>query len=302
MGTLCFMDHRSNELLADRDVRFLTVLAMRASVELQRERMLEAQVRDVREASEQLARVNAELLRASEEKRRFIAAVIHDLRQPIATMGTLLYVLSKETDVEQQEESIRQIESRVRALGGMVDELLEFAQLDAGEHSQRVEEVELEGLLRICVEEMRPEAEVRSVRLTFIAEPGLGAGNTDRGQLARVLRNLVSNGIKFTAGTAGDAPPRVTVRARSCGAHWTLEVEDNGMGMPRSVMSRLVAGPFSGFGTGGLGQRPGYAPVRGLGLAIVKRLCDVMGAEISVRSREGQGTRVRIRFPYARGA
>jgi signal transduction histidine kinase len=297
VGTLCFLDHRADEVLADRDVRFLTVLAMRVSAELQREQMIEQRLQEVRATAEQLARANAELLRAGAEKRRFITAVIHDLRQPIATLRTLLYVSRSDESADDREQSLQLLDSRLRALGGMVDELLEYAQLDDGTLSWHPEVLDLEAELRRCVEELEPEALLRGVRLTLDLQPELGACETDPAQLARVVRNLLTNGVKFTAGVRERGTPEVVLRARRRPKAWVLEVEDNGIGIPPAVLQRIFEESYRAPEAPDHEARAGYPTGRGLGLAIVNRLCARMGAEIAVKSEVGRGTQFRIMFP-----
>lgn len=296
IGTLCFLDHRTEELLTEADVQFLTVLAMRASAELQREELMERRLQEEREAATQLAAANAQLLQAAAEKQRFIAAVIHDLRQPIATLRTLLYVGRSDVSVEEREQSRELLESRVRALGAMVDELLEYAQLDAGEIAWHPEVLDLAAELGRCAEELQPEAEMRGMRITLELPPELGSWETDRAQLARVVRNLLTNSIKFSA-RAGDRAPTAVLRARRSGKSWTLEVEDNGIGIPRPVLRRIFDERYRAPEAPAQEERAGYPAGRGLGLAIVKRLCARMAGRISVKSAVGHGTRFRIRFP-----
>jgi two-component system sensor histidine kinase EvgS len=296
IGTLCFLDHRTEEPLTEADVQFLTVLAMRASAELQREELMERRLREERQAAAELASAHARLLEAAAEKRRFITAVIHDLRQPIATLRTLLFVGQSDEGPAEREQSRQLLEGRVRALGVMVDELLEYAQLDAGELAWHPEHVDLAAELRRCAEELLPEAEVRGVRLTLDLAPELGSWETDRTQLACVVRNLLTNSIKFSA-HAEDRVPEAFLRARRTGKSWNLEVEDNGIGIPWPVLRRIFVETYRAPEASAQEERAGYPAGRGLGLAIVKRLCDRMGGRVAVRSTEGQGTRFRIRFP-----
>lgn len=320
IGTLCFLDGRSDELLDEQDVRFLSILAMRVSAELQRERLIEERVAEAQAAAERLALLNAQLVRSAAEKRRFVSAVIHDLRQPIATLRTLLYLLLPDGGVtvhspqnvegpenvesaesldgaeDEREQSLALLQNRVEALSRMVDELLEYAQLDAGELAWKREAVDLSAALSGWVEEFRPEAEARGVRLTADLSPELGAFETDPAQLSRIVRNLLSNAVKFTAGAPNPAPPHVVLRTRRRSRDWVLEVEDNGIGMSRPVLRRVFKESYRSRAGAEAEERAGYPPGRGLGLCIVQRLCTAMNARITVTSRAGEGSCFRITF------
>lgn len=119
----------------------------------------------------------------------------------------------------------------------------------------------------------------------------------DRAQLARMVRNLVANGIKFTAGATAEAPGEVVLRAHRTADGWLMEVEDNGIGISPAVLRHIFEETYRVPDADQHEVRKGHPPGRGLGLAIVQRLCALVGGRISVHSRRGQGTRFRITFP-----
>jgi signal transduction histidine kinase len=126
------------------------------------------------------------------------------------------------------------------------------------------------------------------VSLVLVAQP-VPSLVGDRGRLAQVLDNLVSNALKFTpeGGT-------VQVRTQAYDAHVVLEVEDTGIGIPVGDQPRL----FERFFRSAVAEDQAI-PGTGLGLAIVKAIVEAHAGEISISSREGAGTTFRVELPLA---
>ncbi len=132
LGTLCFLDGRSDITLDDADIRFMSLLAMRVSAEVQRERAILERVREIRCAAETMAELNARLQATAEEKRRFVSMVIHDLRHPLATMQTLFYLLRTEEDPVERELYLDTLDNRAHSLAIMLDGLMQYQKIEAG--------------------------------------------------------------------------------------------------------------------------------------------------------------------------
>lgn len=305
VGTLCFLDNRSQERLHQEDVEFLTVLAMRVSAERERERITEQRLEEERATAARLGEAVDRLVQAAEEKRRLTATVIHDLRQPLATMRTALYLLEREDTPAERAECREVLESRVHALDALVDELMEYARIEAGQVPSQLEEAELFPMLEDYVRPFVVEAAPRSVEVRLEVDASLGSAQTDRTKLCHIVRNLLSNGIKFAArnapGESGDrerARGLVAVRAAGEGpSAWRLEVEDDGIGMPETVQRHIFEEFYQGPEALAGEARSGSPRGRGLGLAIVKHLCSALKAEIQVRSAPGEGTCFSVLFP-----
>ena len=136
IGTLCFLDDRTDELLGDDDIQFLSLLAMRVGAELERERLIEARISEHHEYSRQL---EATAL----EKRQFVSMVIHDLRHPLTAMRTHLYLLRTALNSQAQMAFVDALENRTRALGTLLDELIEYDQIEAGKPILKIQDVDL---------------------------------------------------------------------------------------------------------------------------------------------------------------
>lgn len=276
VGTLCFLDDRVEEILGEEDIRFLSLLAMRVSSELERERMIEARIAEQRAYAEQLKAT-------AEEKRQFMAMVLHDLRHPLTTMRTALYLLRLETDAAQRSAHLDALEKRACALGTLLDELVMYDQIEAGRPSLHLSEVDPAALIPSCIEEVVGLMCEQTVPVYCEIAPDLGTLYFDAGKLKHILLNLIANALKFTL------EGQVTVRAfREDVDHWRLEVEDTGVGMTAMEQQRAFEAYFSGANAGG---------GAGLGLAITQRLCKALQGQVTLRSAPGEGACFRLRFP-----
>jgi CheY-like chemotaxis protein len=177
------------------------------------------------------------------------------------------------------------IERCVDALSAMFNTLLDLSQMDAGVVVPQVSAVALPPLLARLVEEQSSVAEERGLRLALrVSRRATGAlARSDAELLARVLRNLIVNALKFT--------PRggVLVTLRPRGALWHVEVWDTGIGIAAEDSAR-VFDEFYQVGNRARQREQGL----GLGLAIVQRLLRLLGHPLALRSVPGRGTRLGI--------
>ena len=287
IGTLCILDDKIDELLGEEDVRFMSLLGMRVSAEVERERMVQERLEEQRAIAAQMTELNTRLQDTLEEKRRFAAMVLHDLRHPLTTVKTLLYLLREEEDPQERTSYIGVMENRVQALASLLDALLQVCEIESGHLALHLERVVLGEVITHCLKSFAPVFVSEAVRFECEVAKDLGIGHTDSSKLTHILLNLLSNALKFTPeGT-------IRVRARRKGTRfWTLEVEDTGLGMSEQDKERVFEEFYRGSGTP---AKEGQGV--GLGLAIVKQLCSVMEATIAVESTLGVGTCFRITFP-----
>jgi signal transduction histidine kinase len=287
LGTLCFLDGRSHETLQEADIQFMSLLAMRVSAEVERERIVLARVAEHRLAVERTESLVAQLQANAEEKRRFVSMVIHDLRHPLATMQTILYLLRAEDDPSERELYLDTLENRAQALAGLLDGLNQCHQIEAGRLPLQVRTIDLSTHLHQCVKTFAPDLAGFPVQCYCELHPNLGTVLTDGDKLTHIVLNLLSNALKFTQ------EGHIKVRAYPAETEeWNLEVEDTGIGIPAEDQERIFE-EFYRRPSANHSLRPGS----GLGLAIVKRLCDTMDGRITIESEYGKGTLFRITFP-----
>lgn len=285
IGTLCFLDECIEEKLDEGDVQFLSILAMRVSAERERERIIAERFAEHQANLERVEQLNAQLRAAAEEERRFVSMVIHDLRHPLTTLRTVLYLLQSETEPEQVAEHCGVMENRVAALSNLLEELVHYNALEAGEQPLlQCEDFAIAPFVREQIVGFAPAFMAQCVTLEYFPDPMLETVCTDRIMLTHILNNLLANALKYTPHGI------VTIKTgQDAAEHWYLEVGDTGLGispeMQGEIFEEYRRDPANA-------DRPGS----GLGLAIVRRLCATLNAELSLTSTPQIGTRIRIRF------
>jgi two-component system, sensor histidine kinase len=244
--------------------------------------------------TEQARRAEEEARRAAEAasqaKTQFFAAASHDLRQPLHAMGLFAEALRQKSRDPEVASLVNSINESVDALEGLFSELLDITRIDTGGvdvNPQPVRLHELFGRLRLHFE---PTAFEKGLMLSF--HGGQHVAQADPLLLERILRNLVSNSIRYTE----DGGLLVSCRPRA-GA-LLVQVWDSGIGISQATLPRIFDEFYQVQGSRPLEahQRKGL----GLGLSIVKRLADLMQAPLSVQSRVGHGTVFSLTVPLGR--
>ncbi|MEM6487139.1 MAG: PAS-domain containing protein [Pseudomonadota bacterium] len=238
----------------------------------------------------ELASARDAALRANASKTRFLAAASHDLLQPLN--AAKLYVTSL-ADMALDEPQ-RGVTERVRrALGsveGLLGTLLDISKLDAGGVRPQVVEIPLERLFEALRSDFGHVAARKGLALRVL--PTSAVVLSDPGYLQRVLQNLVSNAIRYTA------EGRIVVGLRRVGEDARILVGDTGCGIAeddqRAVFEefRRLANAQAAAGD----DLPGM----GLGLAIVERACRMLNHELTLTSRPGRGSLFGVSLPLVR--
>lgn len=243
-------------------------------------RSLETSVRDL-----DFARLEAE--QSSRAKTRFLASASHDLRQPIHALRLFVAALgNRKSKQRDDQELIGKINRSMDSMSALLDALLDVSKLDAGVVQPRVEAIDLQPLLLQIANEFAGEAEENGLYLR-VAGPRCTV-QSDPVLLGRVLRNLVSNAVRYTK----EGGILLGVRVRGDVAH--IEIWDTGLGIAEENQEEIFQEFFqmrqpSDDRQGGLG----------LGLAIVKRTCELLGHELRLQSVANRGTRFSIIAPRA---
>ncbi|WP_298831701.1 ATP-binding protein [uncultured Piscinibacter sp.] len=245
---------------------------------------LAAQLRVEKQAAE-AARQEAEV--ANRAKTQFFTAASHDLRQPLHAMGLFAEALRQRTHEPEVAHLVNSINASVDALEGLFSELLDITRIDAGGVEVRPQHFEVEDILRKLRLHFEPTAFEKGLALKL--RGGARVVHADPLLVERILRNLVSNAIRYTDDGG------VLVAARRRGDRVLLQVWDSGLGIREDEQHKVFEEFYQ------VPNTPAAAPHQrkglGLGLAIVKRLADLMGAPISLRSQPGRGTVFTLELP-----
>jgi two-component system, sensor histidine kinase len=240
------------------------------------------------ELAEDLQKQKERAEQASLAKSHFLAAASHDLRQPVHALGLFAGALRAVPGLPGEAmHLVERIETSTAAMDGLFSAILDISRLDAGVVEVRRQSFALQPLLdRICYD-YAEEAEEKSI--TVIRQPSRATVFTDPHLMERILRNLIANAVRHTD------RGRVLVGCRSRSERIWVEVWDTGRGIPVAEHDRI----FQEYVQLQNSERD-RAKGLGLGLAIVRRLCALLGCELELRSRPGQGSCFRIAMP--RGA
>jgi two-component system, sensor histidine kinase len=243
-----------------------------------------AQLR-VEKAAAEAARGEAEV--ANRAKTQFFTAASHDLRQPLHAMGLFAEALRQKVHDDEVAQLVNSINASVDALEELFSELLDITRIDSGGVAVNPQHVEIGDIFRKLRLHFEPTAfekglalRLRGGRHRVFADPLL---------VERVLRNLVSNAIRYT----NDGSVLVSCRRR--GERVLLQVWDTGVGISAAEQARIFE-EFYQVKDGAI-DMPQQRKGLGLGLAIVKRLADLMQAPLSLRSEPGRGTVFTLELP-----
>jgi signal transduction histidine kinase len=232
----------------------------------------------------------AEQLRAANEvKSRFLSHASHEFRTPLTGIIGLTRLLLNSGEKRSEEER-RQLQFILRSaedLTAIVDDLLDLAKVEAGKIQLYPAEFELSSLLGAMRGLFRPLQAADSVNLVFEEPSGMPPLFTDEGKVGQIVRNLVSNALKFTE--KGEV--RVSARLLPDSDSVEISVQDTGIGIAPENLSRIFE-EFSQV------DSPVQRRVKGtgLGLPLVRRLAELLGGGVSVSSTPGMGSTFTVRL------
>ncbi len=236
-------------------------------------------------AALEAAKVEAE--QATEAKSLFLAAASHDLRQPLHAMTLFSRALSRRISGPEATRLLSQLEECLSSLREMFDALLNVSRLDAGLIRAETCPISLRSLIDRLSIGFKADAEhrglryaSRSVDVVVFSDPVI---------LETILRNLVSNALKFTHNGG------VLLAARRRAGGVAIEIYDTGPGIPKEKHDRVFR-EFERSQDQAVGPNEGL----GLGLSIVRRYAGLLGVRVALRSRVGHGTRFSITIPESR--
>jgi PAS domain S-box-containing protein len=258
----------------------------RNETELERHRHdLEKLVED-RTLALSIAKESAEA--ATRAKTHFLAAASHDLRQPLQAIRLFNDALTRSGLDEEQKRISHYLSKAVCSLNELLNDLLDISRLDAGKVEPQPVAIEAEGLLGMIAGEFDAVSREKNLSLNlFCPRRGL-ALFSDETLLLTMLRNLVSNAVKYTA--CGG----VLVAIRRRGERALIQVWDTGIGIAPEQMDSI----FEEYFQIGNPERDRAKGV-GLGLAIVRRLSRLLDIGVRFRSREGKGSMFELSVPLA---
>jgi signal transduction histidine kinase/DNA-binding response OmpR family regulator len=233
-----------------------------------------------------------QLEQASQHKSQFLANMSHELRTPLnAIIGYSEILQEDAVDLGQDNlvADLKKIESAGRHLLGLINDILDLSKIEAGKMDIYLEDVEIVPLLEEVRSIIVPMAEKNGNVLEYRLADNLGTMRTDRTKLKQSLLNLFSNGSKFTE----NGRLTLTVkRFETDKPMVSFAVSDTGIGMTEEQLGRL----FQAFNQADASTTKKYGGT-GLGLAITRNFCQLLGGNVTVTSKPGEGSTFTIVLP-----
>ena len=222
-------------------------------------------------------------------RRELVANISHDLRTPLTSLRGYLETMAVKQSTLRPEESRAYLEGAIRQtdrLGRLVADLFELARLESGTQEMEVETLALAELAQDAVQQFRLQADERGIDLQVEVPGGPAIVEGDMSLLARVLDNLLDNGLRYTSDGG-----KVTLGLRESTQWVNVEVRDTGCGISPEDLPHVFDRFF------GPQQQDVESDHAGLGLAIAKRIVELHGGSIEVDSHLGQGTTFSVTLP-----
>jgi signal transduction histidine kinase len=219
----------------------------------------------------------------------FVAAVSHEFRTPLTTMRQLseMLVRGRVSNDQRRQEFYEALLGESERLHRLVEGLLNFGRMEAGELRYRFEPLDPTGLVRNVVDEFQREVSKDGYHIELTENADLPAIRADQESLARVFWNLLDNAVKYSPECH-----TVWVDLMRAGKRLMVRVRDQGLGIPaeeqKEIFRKFVRGAASG-----------AASIKGtgIGLAMARQIVEAHGGEISVESAPGKGSAFTVLLP-----
>lgn len=239
----------------------------------------------------ELKRQRDELQKISEDKTRFLAATSHDLAQPLHAQGFFVAAMKEQLTDPVHLDLLAKIESSWRGIGNLLDGLVDVSRLDAGAIIPDFREVEIASLAIKVFDEYSAAASEKKIEMRSQVLPA--HVRTDPILIGRVLRNLISNAVKFTE-PGGHI---VLTVAPEEGQRVLISIEDSGCGIAID-QHEAIFDEYVQLGNRERNREKGL----GLGLSIVRRLTALLNIDLTLKSTRGVGTTFFLKMDKTSGS
>lgn len=275
-----------------QDRAVVETLGLQLALGIENARLTARQRRFAQELAEKVAAATRSLRELDRAKSDFLSIVSHELRTPLTSLqGFSELLLTRAASPERTRQFLGYIHQEAERLGRIVGDLLDLSRIELGRGSElRREPLSLGPLLEANGELF--QAQTSRHQLTWELPPDLPPVLADRDAVDRVLKNLLSNALKYSPG--GGLVRLWAARADRHPAMIEIGVSDQGVGIPPEALSRIFEKYYRV-------PHPAVTQVRGLGigLALAKHLVEAQDGTIRVESREGEGSRFIVTLPVA---
>lgn len=244
-----------------------------------------------KEAEDALKKSEEELRKANQTKDKLFSVVSHDLRGPVGNLNHFLEELVDHPDLfskEEAEEILKLLKISASSTFNLLENLLSWARNQTGEIKYKPEKIQLSEIVFENVTLLENNAKLKNIKLSSNVSEDLMV-KADKNMILTVVRNLISNAIKFT-----NDDGKVDLTAKANRKDVELTVADTGVGMDEEV-AKIIFDPYSGHSTRGTKGEKGT----GLGLNLCKEFVEKNGGKIWVESKVGEGSKFKFTLPKA---
>lgn len=267
--------YQNLEQRVDERTSELTAVNEHLLSEIEERTQVEARLREAKKDAEQ----------ANLSKTKFLAAVSHDLLQPLNAARLFTGALAEKQLSDVTRPLVNSVSHALSDVESLLGTLVDISKLDAGVVTPDVTTFRVKELMENIANEFRQFAQQENLKMTYIASSAVIS--TDSQLLARIIRNFLSNAIRYTSSG------RILFGCRRKQQSLLIEVWDTGLGIPDAQLQEVFQ-EFRRLNPQDQGQDKGL----GLGLAIVDKISRVLAHPISVKSIEGKGSVFSVEVPY----
>ena len=268
------------------DARFVRTVS--ASGEAEGVLVIMRDITALRMAQNRLEAQTRELERSNADLEQFAYVASHDLKEPLRTVGSYSQLLTRRFGTQvgaDTAEFVGYITDGVQRMNDLLDDLLDYARIGARELV--LTRVDMGEIVKQACVNVAAAIEENQAQIDWTGLPNV---YVDRGQLVRVMQNLISNAIKFRR----ELTPLVRIGAQATQAGWTFSIADNGIGIEQEYFDYI----FVAFKR--LHTHDSY-PGSGVGLAICKKIIERHGGSMWLESEVGSGTTFYFSLPHRDG-
>ncbi len=246
-------------------------------------------ITDKKIAEAALIKAREQAEKANQLKSEFLAQMSHEIRSPLNAVLNFHYLIKEETkDIlnDNLELSFEAIESASHRIVRTIDMILNMSELQLGTYELTLRKMNITESLNKLAKEYKKNAQRKNIELKTNIELNDPIISTDDYAFNQIFANLIDNAVKYTEKGV------ININAHTLNNKILIEIEDSGTGISEDFLPYLFE-PFSQ-------EEQGYSRKfegSGLGTALIKKYCDIINADISVKSRKGEGSIFTVTLP-----